>query len=43
MHRTSSDKSSSSISSDEKKGWIDLLNESVHTSDDIDIGDIYMQ
>ena len=23
-----------------KKGWIDLINESVHTSDDIDIGDI---
>jgi len=24
----------------EKKSWIDLINESVHTSDDIDIGDI---
>lgn len=24
----------------EKKGWIDLINESVHTSDDEDIGDI---
>lgn len=23
-----------------KKGWIDLINESVHTSDDVDIGDI---
>jgi hypothetical protein len=23
-----------------KKGWIDLINESVHTNDDIDIGDI---
>jgi putative aminopeptidase FrvX len=23
-----------------RKKWIDLLNESVHTSDDIDIGDI---
>jgi hypothetical protein len=23
-----------------KKGWIDFINESVHTSDDIDIGDI---
>lgn len=23
-----------------RKGWIDLINESVHTSDDIDIGDI---
>jgi hypothetical protein len=24
----------------EKKSWIDLINESVHTSDDINIGDI---
>jgi hypothetical protein len=23
-----------------KKGWIDLINESSHTSDDVDIGDI---
>jgi hypothetical protein len=23
-----------------KKGWIDLINESVHTNDDVDIGDI---
>jgi hypothetical protein len=23
-----------------KKGWIDLINESVHTSNDVDIGDI---
>lgn len=30
----------SSISSKEKKDWIDLINESVHTSDDVDIGDI---
>ena len=37
MHSTSSDNSSSN----EKKGWIDLLNESVHTTDDVDIGDIY--
>ena len=37
MHSTSSDKPSSN----EKKGWIDLLNESVHTNDDVDIGDIY--
>ena len=37
MHSTSSDKPSSN----EKKGWIDLLNESVHTTDDVDIGDIY--
>jgi hypothetical protein len=29
------------ISSDSSKmRWIDLINESVHTSDDIDIGDI---
>src|SRR5215210_2980054 len=33
--------SSSSISPEEKKDWISLLNESVHTSDDVDIGDIY--
>src|SRR5215217_3496468 len=38
MHSTSSDKPSSS---NEKKDWRDLLNESVHTSDDVDIGDIY--
>jgi hypothetical protein len=25
---------------EKKKGWIDLINESVHTSDDVDIGDI---
>jgi hypothetical protein len=24
-----------------KRDWISLLNESVHTSDDVDIGDIY--
>ncbi|MGI0050915.1 MAG: C2H2-type zinc finger protein [Nitrososphaeraceae archaeon] len=30
-----------SIFSEEKREWISLLNESVHTSDDIDIGDIY--
>ena len=42
MHPTNTEKSSSSsIPSDEKEEWIDLLNESVHTSDDIDIGDIY--
>ena len=33
--------SSSSILPDEKRDWISLLNESVHTSDDVDIGDIY--
>jgi len=38
MHSTSSDNRSSN---NEKKGWIDLLNESVHTTDDVDIGDIY--
>jgi hypothetical protein len=31
----------SSLFSEEKREWISLLNESVHTSDDIDIGDIY--
>jgi hypothetical protein len=29
-----------SISPEEKKDWISLINESVHTSDDEDIGDI---
>src|SRR5215216_3664523 len=27
-------------SKEKKKSWIDLINESVHTSDDVDIGDI---
>jgi hypothetical protein len=27
-------------SKEKKKGWVDLINESVHTSDDVDIGDI---
>jgi hypothetical protein len=36
-----SSSSSSSILSEEKRDWISLLNESVHTSDDVDIGDIY--
>ena len=35
---TSSNKTS--ISSEEKKEWISLIDESVHTFDDIDIGDI---
>ena len=30
----------SSISEDTKSSWMDVTNESVHTSDDIDIGDI---
>jgi hypothetical protein len=30
----------SNSSSNGKKMWIELINESVHTSDDIDIGDI---
>jgi hypothetical protein len=30
-----------SVSSKENKDWISLINESVHTYDDIDIGDIY--
>lgn len=25
---------------EKKKGWIDLINESVHTADDVDIGDV---
>src|SRR5438552_12474790 len=29
-----------SSSNPAKSGWLDLVNESVHTSDDIDIGDI---
>jgi hypothetical protein len=28
------------MSAEKKKSWIDLINQSVHTSDDIDIGDI---
>jgi len=31
---------SSSSSEEPRKSWMDLINESVHTSDDIDIGDI---
>jgi hypothetical protein len=30
-----------SISSEDKKEWISLIDESVHTYDDIDIGDVY--
>jgi hypothetical protein len=30
----------SSISESEKSSWMDVTNESVHTSDDVDIGDI---
>jgi hypothetical protein len=44
MQPTTPDKSSlpsSSISSDEKRDWISMINESVHTYDDIDIGDVY--
>ena len=37
MHSSSSDKPSPN----EKTEWKDLLNESVHTTDDVDIGDIY--
>jgi hypothetical protein len=29
------------LKSKERKNWIDLIDESVHTSDDVDIGDIY--
>ena len=36
-HSTSSDKSSPN----EKKEWKDLLNESVHTTENVDIGNIY--
>jgi hypothetical protein len=32
---------SSPTSSEEKKDWISMINESVHTYDDIDIGDVY--
>jgi hypothetical protein len=31
----------SSLFSEDKRDWINLINESVHTSDDIDIGDVY--
>lgn len=33
--------SSSSNSSKEKRDWISMINESVHTNDDVDIGDVY--
>ncbi len=35
-----SDEPSTNQKEQKKKGWIDLINESVHTSDDVDIGDI---
>ena len=36
-----SDKPPASMTKEqEKRSWIDLINESVHTSDDVDIGDI---
>ena len=38
---TTSDESSSTSSPEEKRDWISLINESVHTYDDIDIGDVY--
>lgn len=41
MQPTPLDNSSSSILPEEKRDWTSLLNESVHTSDDVDIGDIY--
>jgi Zinc-finger of C2H2 type len=44
MQPTTPDKSSlpsSSISPEEKRDWISMINESVHTYDDIDIGDVY--
>ncbi|HEX7258080.1 MAG TPA: C2H2-type zinc finger protein [Nitrososphaeraceae archaeon] len=31
----------SSNSSTKKRDWISMINESVHTSDDVDIGDVY--
>ena len=30
-----------SILSEDKKEWISLIDESVHTYDDVDIGDVY--
>jgi len=30
-----------SILSEDKKDWISLIDESVHTYDDVDIGDVY--
>ena len=35
-----SDEPSTNQEQRKKKGWIDLINESVHTSNDVDIGDI---
>jgi hypothetical protein len=37
---TSSNASNETTTSSGKKMWIELINESVHTSDDVDIGDI---
>ena len=37
---TSPNASNETTTSSGKKMWIELINESVHTSDDIDIGDI---
>ncbi len=37
---TSSDRPSTKIEENKKPSWIDLINESVHTSDDVDVGDI---
>jgi hypothetical protein len=41
MQPRSFDKPSFTSIPKQKKDWSDLINESVHTSDDIDIGDIY--
>ena len=40
MQPTIHDKPSSTLSK-EKRDWLSLINESVHTSDDVDIGEIY--
>jgi hypothetical protein len=35
-----SDKPATKKGEEKKPSWIDLINESVHTSDDVDIGDV---
>ena len=40
MGTTTPSQSSSNPSDVPKTGWMNLINESVHTSDDIDIGDM---
>jgi hypothetical protein len=40
LYMVASEKPSIKMEEKKKPSWIDLINESVHTSDDVDIGDI---